>query len=68
MFLLSLVLKYLLQKKVPRILLEKKKFNFKFNTHWHINSKNKTFFWVYDFGWMSFSDDEILLVRKRTMS
>jgi hypothetical protein len=66
--LLEVLGKNLLQKKVPRILLEKKKFNFKYTTHWHINSKNKTFFWVYDFGWMSFSDDEILLVRKRTVS
>jgi hypothetical protein len=66
--LLEVLGKNLLQKKVPRMLLEKKKFNFKYNTHWHMNSKNKTFFWVYDFGWMSFSDDEILLVRKRTIS
>jgi hypothetical protein len=27
------------------MLLEKKKFNFKYTTHWHMNSKNKTFFW-----------------------
>jgi hypothetical protein len=63
--LLEVLEKNLLQKKIPRMVLEKKKFNFKYNTHSHINSKNKTFFWVYDFGWMSFSDDDILIVRKR---
>tara|TARA_B100000809_G_scaffold266664_1_gene330585 strand:- start:14690 stop:15067 length:378 start_codon:yes stop_codon:yes gene_type:complete len=65
--LLEVVGKNLMQKKIERIVLERKKFNFKYNTHSYINSKNKTLFWVYDFGWMSFSDDEILIVRKRTL-
>ena len=66
--LLEVVGKNLMQKKIERIVLERKKFNFNYNTHSHINSKNKTLFWVYDFAWMSFSDDEILIVRKRTLS
>ncbi|HLU81619.1 MAG TPA: hypothetical protein VK010_06040 [Flavobacteriaceae bacterium] len=53
------------QTKVYRNLLEKKKFRFKYHTHFHINSKNKTFFYVYDLAWMEFSDDEVLVVRKR---
>ena len=63
--LLEVLGKNLLQKKVPRMHLERKKFNFKYSTHWHVNRNNKTFFWVYDFAWMSFSDDDILIVRKR---
>lgn len=52
------------QIKVYRNLLEKKKFRFKYHTHFHINSKNKMFYYVYDLAWMEFSDDEILVVRK----
>ncbi len=52
------------QIKVYRNLLEKKKFRFKYHTHLHVNSKGKTFFYVYDLAWMEFSDDEILIVRK----
>jgi hypothetical protein len=53
------------QKKVPRIVLEKKKFRFKYLTHFHVNSQGKTFHYNYDLAWMEFSDDEILIVRKR---
>ena len=51
------------QIKVYRNLLEKKRFHFKYHTHFYVNSKNKTFFYVYDLAWMAFSDDEILVVR-----
>lgn len=53
------------QKKIPRIALEKKKFRFKYLTHYHVNSHGKTFHYVYDMAWMTFSDDEILIIRKR---
>jgi hypothetical protein len=65
--LLEILGKNLMQKKVQRFVLDKKKFNFKYQTHSYINSKNKTMFWVYDFGWMSFSNDDVLIVRKRTI-
>lgn len=51
--------------KVARILLEKKKFRFKYHTHFHINSGGKMYHHVYDLAWMSFSDDEILIVRRK---
>lgn len=54
-----------IQKKVKRITLEKKKFRFKYLTHFHINSRNKTFHYIYDLAWMEFSDDEVLIIRKR---
>ena len=52
------------QIKVYRTLFEKKGFRFKYHTHFHVNSKGKTFFYVYDIAWMEFSDDEILVVRR----
>jgi len=52
------------QITVDRVVLEKKKFTFKYHTHLHINSKGKTYYYVYDFAWMEFSNDEILVIRK----
>lgn len=52
------------QVNVYRNALEEKKFRFKYHTHFHVNSNNKTFFYVYDLAWMTFSDDEILIIRK----
>lgn len=52
------------QIKVHRNVLAKKKFRFKYHTHYHINKQDKTYIYVYDLAWMEFSDDEILIVRK----
>lgn len=52
------------KKKLPRIELEKRKFNFFYMTHYIVNSKGKTFHYLYDFAWMTFSDDEVLIIRK----
>lgn len=54
------------QIKIYRNLLEKKGFRFKYHTHFHINSKNKMFHYIYDLAWMEFSDDEILIVNNRS--
>lgn len=62
--LLEVMGKNRLQIKINRLILEKKKFRFKYHTHFHINSKNKIYHHLYDFAWMEFSDDEILIVRK----
>lgn len=53
------------QVKVYRNALSDKRFRFKYHTHTHVNSKGKTFYYIYDLAWMEFSDDEILIVRKR---
>ncbi|QAA83236.1 hypothetical protein EI546_11010 [Aequorivita sp. H23M31] len=53
------------QIKVYRNAVEKKKFHFKYHTHIHVNSKGKTYYYVYDLAWMEFSDDEILILRKK---
>ncbi len=52
------------QIKLKRIILEKKKFQFKYHTHTLVNKQGKTFNYVYDFAWMEFSDDEVLIKRK----
>ena len=63
--LLELLGKSKMQVKVYRNILEDKRFRFKYHTHIHINSQGKTFHFVYDLAWMEFSDDEVLIVRKR---
>jgi hypothetical protein len=55
--------KNLTQKKVYRNILADKRFRFKYHTHTHLNSQGKTMHYVYDLGWMEFSDDEVLIVR-----
>ena len=64
--LLEILGKNLKQKKVNRKLLDSKKFNFHYMTGYYINSKNKTYNYIYDFAWMIFSDQEILIVRRKT--
>lgn len=53
-----------MQIKLSRALLAKKKFHFKYHTHFHINKQGKTYFWVYDYAWMEFSNDSVLIIRK----
>ena len=54
------------QKKINRLILDKKKFNFNHVTGYYINSKGKTYNYVYDFSWMVFSHKEILINRRKT--
>ena len=51
------------QCKVARVVLEKKKFRFKYHTHQNINSKGKIYHYLYDFAWMEFSNDEVMIVK-----
>jgi len=53
------------QIKIPRDLLDKKKFNYSFLTQFHVNNQGKTVYYIYDFSWMIFSDQEILIKRIR---
>lgn len=54
------------QIKVPREIVDKKKFNYKFHTHTHTNKQGKMLRYVYDFGWMDFSDQEILIIKTKS--
>jgi len=53
------------KKKIRRAELVKKKFQFKYLTHFNINSKGKMYHHVYDFAWMEFSDDEVMIIRQK---
>jgi len=53
------------ETKILRIILDQKKFNFKYHTHFHTNIQGKVYYYVYDFAWMEFSSDEVLIVRKK---
>lgn len=64
--LLEVLGKNMIQKKVDRLTLSKKKFNFKYLTHFNINKQGKMYHFLYDIAWMEFSDDEILIIRRKT--
>lgn len=51
------------QKKVTRAILDSKKFHFGYITHYHINVQNKMVHYIYDFSWIVFSDQEVLIKR-----
>lgn len=51
--------------KVARDILDKKKFRFDYHTHHYINKNNKMWHCIYDFAWMKFSDQEILIIRNK---
>ncbi len=50
-------------KKLDRKILDEKKFNFGYITHFHVNKQGKMVHYVYDFSWIIFSDQEVLIKR-----
>lgn len=52
------------QITIARIELSKRKFNFKHITHYIKNKQGKIYHYVYDFAWMEFSKDEVMIVRR----
>lgn len=52
------------QKTVARIQLSKQGFDFKYFTGTYLNRQGKTYHYVYDFAWMEFSTQDIMIVRK----
>ncbi len=63
--LLEIMGKYKTQIKIDRILLDKKKFNFNYMTGYYINKEGKVYHHIYDFSYMTFSSEQVLIVRKR---
>lgn len=63
--LLELMGKTALSKKVPLTALVDKKFNFKYITKFYVNNRGKTLHHVYDFRWMEFSDEHVMIYRTR---
>ncbi len=52
--------------KLPKIVLTKLGFNFEYYTGTYLNTQKKRYYYVYDYAWMEFSLQEILIVRKKT--
>ena len=51
------------QKRIERQELDAKKFNWQYITHYHINTHNKLVNYIYDFSWMIFSDEKVLIKK-----
>lgn len=51
------------QKILSKIELEKRGFRFRYITGYYVNSQGKQYHYVYDFAWMEFSTQEVLIVR-----
>jgi len=62
--LLEVMGKNVSQIRTTMVDLETRKFNFNYVTKYTINKHGKTYNHVYNFAWMSFSDDGVLIIRK----
>lgn len=51
------------KKKIPKLTLDKKKFNYSYITGIHTNKYGKTVYNIYDFSYIPFSDQYILVTR-----
>jgi hypothetical protein len=63
--LLEMIGKNLTQIKVPLIELERRKFNFNYMTKYIANKQGKVYHYVYDFSYMTFSTNEVLIIRHK---
>lgn len=48
---------------VPRLVLEKMGFNFNYCTGTYLNHQQKRYHYVYDFSWMEFSSQDIMIIK-----
>ena len=51
--------------QIDRMVLARAKFNFQFFTSIYRNKENKIYYLVYNIAWMEFSNQTILIVRRR---
>ena len=56
------------QLKVDRSLLDKKNFKWDYHTSTHVNVQNKLVTYLYDISWLLFTNQEVLISRKRNMN
>ena len=52
------------KKKVPRSLLQFMGFRFPCYTGSHMNKQGKTYYFIFDYSWMAFSDKEVLILKR----
>lgn len=53
--------------KMPKIILSKMGFNFTYYTGTYLNSEKKTYHYIYDYAWMEFSLQEVMVVRGKKL-
>ncbi len=63
--LLELLGKNKIQLKVNREFLDQKNFKWDYHTNTHVNVQNKLVTYLYDICWILFTDQEVLIRRKR---
>ena len=66
--LLEILGKNKVQLKVDRSLLDKKNFKWDYHTSTHVNVQNKLVTYLYDISWLLFTNQEVLISRKRNMN
>ncbi|MCC7245487.1 MAG: hypothetical protein IT269_07405 [Saprospiraceae bacterium] len=54
------------KEQFDRALLTRTGFKYEYHTGTYLNKEGKMYRLVYDFAWMEFSDQKILIVRKKT--
>ncbi|MEY4934370.1 MAG: hypothetical protein RIS64_729 [Bacteroidota bacterium] len=52
------------KQMVDRLVLVREDFKFDYFTSIYINKENKMYRFVYDYGWMDFSDQKVLIIKK----
>lgn len=52
---------------VPRILLDKMGFHYPYCTGCYFNNQKKLYRYIYNFAWMEFSDQKIMLIRSASL-
>ena len=53
---------------VPRILLDKMGFHYKYCTGCYTNNQKKLYRYIYNYAWMEFSDQKLMLIRSDSLS
>ena len=63
---LSLMMSASPEKKslIPKLILSNSGFNFTYFTGTYLNHQGKLYHYIYDFAWMEFSNQDVLIVRK----
>ncbi len=53
---------------VPRILLDKMGFHYAYSTGCYMNNQKKMYRYIYNYAWMEFSDQRLMLIRSEKIN
>ena len=53
------------KETIDRLILTRAKFRWEYHTGHYLNKEGKIYWLVYDYAWMEFTDQRILIVRKK---